>query len=104
MLKELDEQWIGDMRLPGWSRRRMGCCVRGAMRARRAPRGAEVAGGQRGLGRGGLGRGGVERRAVLAPGTDIGPGAIVALGALVSGSVPAGVIVRGNPAVVVGKR
>ena len=46
----------------------------------------------------------IAARAVLAPGTEIGPGAVVALGSLVSGSVPAGVIVRGNPAVVVGKR
>jgi putative colanic acid biosynthesis acetyltransferase WcaF len=46
----------------------------------------------------------IAARAVLAPGTRIGAGAVVALGALVSGSVPAGVIVRGNPAVVVGKR
>ena len=46
----------------------------------------------------------IAARAVLAPGTDIGPGAVVALGALVSGSIQAGVIVRGNPAVVVGKR
>ena len=43
-------------------------------------------------------------RSVLAPGTQIGPGAVVALGAVVSGSVPAGAIVRGNPAVVVGQR
>ena len=42
--------------------------------------------------------------AVLAPGTHVGPGAVVSLGAVVSGSVPAGAIVRGNPSVVVGKR
>jgi putative colanic acid biosynthesis acetyltransferase WcaF len=46
----------------------------------------------------------IAARAVLAPGTRIGPAAVVALGALVSGSVPAGAIVRGNPAIVVGKR
>jgi putative colanic acid biosynthesis acetyltransferase WcaF len=42
--------------------------------------------------------------AVLAPGTQIGSGAVVAIGAVVRGTVPAGAIVRGNPAVVVGQR
>lgn len=42
--------------------------------------------------------------AVLAPSTDVGPGAVVALGAVVSGTVEPGSIVRGNPAVVVGHR
>lgn len=46
----------------------------------------------------------IAARAVLAPGTEIGPGAVVGLGAVVSGSVPAGAIVRGNPAAVVGQR
>lgn len=46
----------------------------------------------------------IAARAVLAPGTQIGSGAVVALGAVVSGSVPACAIVRGNPAVVVGHR
>lgn len=46
----------------------------------------------------------IAARAVLAPGTQIGPGAVVALGSVVSGSVPPGAIVRGNPAVVVGQR
>ena len=46
----------------------------------------------------------IAARAVLAPGTQVGAGAVVALGAVVSGSVPAGAIVRGNPAVVVGQR
>ena len=41
---------------------------------------------------------------VLAPGTNMGPGAVVALGAVVSGTVEPGSIVRGNPAVVVGHR
>ena len=41
---------------------------------------------------------------VLAPGASIGTGAIVVLGSVVSGKVPPGVIVRGNPAVIVGKR
>ena len=42
--------------------------------------------------------------AVLAPGTNVGPGAVVALGAVVSGTIEPGSIVRGNPAVVVGHR
>jgi len=46
----------------------------------------------------------IAARAVIAPGTRVGSGAVVALGAVVSGAVPAGTIVRGNPAVVVGQR
>lgn len=46
----------------------------------------------------------IAARSVLAPGSHIGQGAVVALGAVVSGSVPAGSIVRGNPAMVVGWR
>jgi putative colanic acid biosynthesis acetyltransferase WcaF len=46
----------------------------------------------------------IAARAVLAPGTEIGPGAVVALGAVVRGNVPPGAIVRGNPAAVVGQR
>ena len=46
----------------------------------------------------------IAARAILAPGTQIGFGAVVALGAVVSGSVAAGAIMRGNPAVIVGKR
>jgi putative colanic acid biosynthesis acetyltransferase WcaF len=46
----------------------------------------------------------IAARAVLAPGTQIGPAAVVALAAVVNGTVPAGAIVRGNPAVVVGQR
>lgn len=46
----------------------------------------------------------IAARAVLAPGSKIGNAAVVSLGAVVSGSVPAGAIVRGNPAVVVGWR
>jgi putative colanic acid biosynthesis acetyltransferase WcaF len=46
----------------------------------------------------------IAARAVLAPSTQIGSGAVVALGAVVSGPVPAGAIMRGNPAVVVGQR
>ena len=42
--------------------------------------------------------------AVVAPGTDVGSGAVVGLGAVVSGSVQEGSIVRGNPALVVGQR
>ena len=46
----------------------------------------------------------IAARSVLAPGTQIGPGAVVALGAVVSGFVPERSIVRGNPAVLVGHR
>ncbi len=46
----------------------------------------------------------VAARAVVAPGTRIGPGAVVALGAVVTGVVPPGAIVSGNPAVVVSQR
>lgn len=46
----------------------------------------------------------IAARAVLAPGTQVGEAAVVALGAVVSGTVPAGAIVRGNPALVVGQR
>lgn len=41
---------------------------------------------------------------VLGPGTAIGDGAVVGLGSVVSGEIPSRVIVRGNPAVVVGNR
>jgi putative colanic acid biosynthesis acetyltransferase WcaF len=46
----------------------------------------------------------IAARAVLAPGSHIGSGAIVSLGAVVNGTVPAGMIVRGNPALIVGRR
>ena len=46
----------------------------------------------------------IAARSVLAPGTRIGAGAVVALGAVVSGSVPDAAIVRGNPAQIVGHR
>lgn len=46
----------------------------------------------------------IAAQAVLAPGCDVGPGALVALGTVVSGRVPAAAIVRGNPARVVGQR
>ena len=46
----------------------------------------------------------IAARSVLAPGSQIGEGAVVALGSVVCGTVPAGAIVRGNPAVVVGWR
>lgn len=46
----------------------------------------------------------IAARVVLAPGCRIGHGAVVALGAVVSGEVPPGAIVRGNPAVVVAQR
>jgi putative colanic acid biosynthesis acetyltransferase WcaF len=46
----------------------------------------------------------VAARAVLAPGTRVGAGAVVGLGAVASGEIAPAVIVRGNPAVVVGPR
>ena len=46
----------------------------------------------------------IAARSVVAPGSQIGPGAVVALGSVVSGAVPSGAIVRGNPAVTVGQR
>ena len=46
----------------------------------------------------------IAARSVLAPGSQIGPGVVVTLGAVVSGKVPSGVIVSGNPAVIVGQR
>lgn len=46
----------------------------------------------------------IAARAVLAPGTAVGAGAVVALGAVVSGAVPEGAIVRGNPALMFGQR
>jgi len=46
----------------------------------------------------------IAARAVLAPGTYVKSGAVVALGSVVSGTIPAAAIVRGNPAVVVGQR
>lgn len=46
----------------------------------------------------------IAAQAVLAPGTHVGAAAVVGLGAVASGVIPAGAIVRGNPAVVVGWR
>lgn len=46
----------------------------------------------------------IAAHSVLAPGTVIGSGAVVALASVVSGSVCSGSIVRGNPAVVIGHR
>ena len=46
----------------------------------------------------------IAARAVLAPNTQVGPGAVVAIGAVVSGVVPACAIMRGNPAIVDGYR
>ena len=46
----------------------------------------------------------IAAKAVLAPGTHVGEAAVVGLGAVVNGVIPAGSIVRGNPAVVVGQR
>ncbi len=46
----------------------------------------------------------IAARAVLAPGTVVGAGAVICLAAVVHGAVPACAIMRGNPAVVVGQR
>lgn len=46
----------------------------------------------------------IAARAVLSPGTRIGQGAVVGLGAVVRGVIPAGVVVHGNPAQVVSDR
>lgn len=46
----------------------------------------------------------IAARAVLAPGTCIGRGAVVGLAAVVAGAVPAGALMRGNPAAIVGQR
>ena len=46
----------------------------------------------------------IAARAVLAPGTVIGTGVVVAIGSVVSGTVMSGTIVRGNPAKFVGQR
>ncbi|MFN5193336.1 MAG: WcaF family extracellular polysaccharide biosynthesis acetyltransferase [Cyanobacteriota bacterium] len=46
----------------------------------------------------------IAARAVVAPGTSVGRGAVVGLGAVASGQVPALAIMRGNPAVAVGSR
>ena len=46
----------------------------------------------------------VAASAVVAPGCHIGRGAVVALAAVVRGTVPAGVVVSGNPAIPVGCR
>ena len=46
----------------------------------------------------------IAARAVLAPGTRVGSGAVIALGAVVNGEVPDGAIMRGNPAVQVAQR
>lgn len=43
-------------------------------------------------------------RAIVAPGSHICSGAVIAIGAVVSKKVPAGVIVRGNPAQIIGSR
>lgn len=42
--------------------------------------------------------------AVLAPGTHVGRGTVVGLGAVAAGNLPAGLVLRGNPAVPVGRR
>ena len=46
----------------------------------------------------------VGAKAVLAPGTVVGAGAVLALAAVVSGDVPARAVMRGNPAKITGSR
>ena len=46
----------------------------------------------------------IAAKAVIGPGTHVGQAAVVGLGAVASGEIPAGAIVRGNPAVVVSHR
>ena len=46
----------------------------------------------------------IAAQAVLAPGTHVGAAAVVGLGSVASGEIPAGAILQGNPAVVVGQR
>lgn len=46
----------------------------------------------------------VAAKVVIAPGTVIGSGSVIGLGSVVSGRVPSGVIMSGNPAVIVGER
>lgn len=46
----------------------------------------------------------IAARAVLAPGTHVGAGAVLALAAVVKGVVPPGIIMSGNPAQAVGRR
>ncbi|MEX1315500.1 MAG: WcaF family extracellular polysaccharide biosynthesis acetyltransferase [Synechococcaceae cyanobacterium] len=46
----------------------------------------------------------IAARAVLAPGTEVGRGAVVGLGAVASGRIEPGLLLAGNPAVVVGRR
>ena len=46
----------------------------------------------------------IAARAVLAPGTQVGRGAVVGLAAVASGRIEPGLLLAGNPAVVVGRR
>lgn len=46
----------------------------------------------------------IAARAVLAPGTEVGAGSVVGLAAVASGLIEPGVIMTGNPAMVVGRR
>ncbi len=46
----------------------------------------------------------IAARAVLAPGTEVGAGSVVGLGAVASGQIQPGVILAGNPAVVLRRR
>ncbi len=46
----------------------------------------------------------IAAKSILSPGTSIGEGSVVSIGSVVSGHIPAGLIVKGNPAVEVAKR
>tara|TARA_Y100001968_G_scaffold315802_1_gene342818 strand:+ start:602 stop:1153 length:552 start_codon:yes stop_codon:yes gene_type:complete len=46
----------------------------------------------------------IAAKCIIAPGTLIGEGTIVTLGTVISGKVPPGMIVKGNPAEIISKR
>ncbi len=46
----------------------------------------------------------IAAKSILAPGTIIEEGAIVSLGSVISGTIPSGMIVKGNPAKIVSER
>ena len=46
----------------------------------------------------------IAAKAIIAPGTSIGEGTIVSLGSVISGTVPPGMIVKGNPGKIINKR
>ena len=46
----------------------------------------------------------IAAKSVIAPGTHVGEGSVVALASVASGTIPPGVILRGNPAVIISYR